>query len=157
MSDSQKDVRMTDEVTILIAEDDEGHAALIQRNLRRAGLRNMILVFGDGQAILDFLFRTGDGPYRNKGQPYLLLLDIRMPEVDGVEVLRQIKAHPELRKLPVTMLTTTDDPREVERCHALGCSNYVTKPVDYDKFISAIHQLGIFFTVVQVPALNGIA
>ncbi|NTU82287.1 MAG: response regulator [Chloroflexales bacterium] len=146
---------MTDEVVILVAEDNDGHAALIQKNLRRAGLRNSILVFGDGQAILDFLFLRGDGPRRDSGRPYLLLLDIRMPKVDGIEVLRRIKADPELRKLPVTMLTTTEDPREVGRCHALGCSNYVTKPVDYDKFIEAIRQLGLFFTVVQVPSING--
>ena len=153
MNPSQKGLAVTDEVVILIAEDDSGHAALIQKNLRRAGLRNPILVFGDGQAVLEFLFRRGAGPHRDPGRPYLLLLDIRMPKVDGIEVLRQIKADPELRKLPITMLTTTDDPHEIERCHLLGCSNYVTKPVDYDKFIEAIRQLGLFFTVVQVPPL----
>ncbi|MBX0326776.1 response regulator [Oscillochloris sp. ZM17-4] len=146
---------MTDEVVILIADDDDGHATLIQKNLRRAGLHNMIMVFGNGQEILDFLFRRGDGPQRDHGRAYLLLLDIRMPRVDGVEVLRQIKADPELRKLPVTMLTTTEDPHEIEICHLLGCSNYVTKPVDYDAFIKAIRQLGLFFSIVQVPSLNG--
>ncbi len=152
---ASKEANVTEEVTILIAEDDDGHAALILKNLRRSGLRNPILVFNNGQTILEFLFRRGDGPQRDHRRAYLLLLDIHMPKVDGVEVLREIKADPELRKLPVTMLSTTDDPREIERCHLLGCSNYVTKPIDYDKFIAAIRQLGLFLSVVQVPLLNG--
>src|SRR5579862_924239 len=106
---------MTQEVVILVAEDDEGHARLIQKNLSRAGLHNPIQRFANGQEALDFLFRRGPGPHRGGDTSYLLLLDIRMPKVDGVEVLRQIKSDPELRKMPVIMLTTTDDPREVER------------------------------------------
>ena len=143
------------EVVILIAEDDAGHARLIEKNLTRAGLHNSIQWFGNGQAVLDFLFRRGAGPHRAPEAPYLLLLDIRMPRVDGVEVLRQIKSDPELRKIPVIMLTTTDDPREVEHCHKLGCSNYVTKPIDYDKFVDAVRQLGLFLLIVQVPVIDG--
>ncbi len=153
MNSGEKVTPVTDEVIILIAEDDPGHATLIQKNLRRAGLRNPIMLFNNGQEVLDFLFRTGTGPLRDPGRSYLLVLDIRMPKVDGIEVLRRVKADPELRKLPVTMLTTTEDPHEIERCHMLGCSNYVTKPVDYNKFIDAIRQLGLFFTIVQVPSL----
>ncbi len=145
---------MTREVVILIAEDDSGHARLIEKNLTRAGLNNQIEGFANGQEILDFLFLQGQARQRIRDTPYLLLLDIRMPKVDGVEVLRQIKQDPELRKIPVIMLTTTDDPREVERCHALGCSNYIVKPVDYDKFAEAIKQLGLFITLVQVPGIN---
>ena len=103
------------EVVILIAEDDAGHARLIEKNLTRGGLHNKIERFANGQAVLDFLFQRGPGSHRAHDTPYLLLLDIRMPQVDGVEVLRQIKENPELRKIPVIMLTTTDDPREVER------------------------------------------
>jgi CheY-like chemotaxis protein len=90
-----------------------------------------------------------------QGRCYLLLLDIKMPKVDGVEVLRQIKSDPELRKIPVIMLTTTDDPREVDRCHTLGCSSYIAKPVDYDKFVMAIRQLGLFLAIVEVPRIDG--
>jgi len=143
------------EVVILIAEDDAGHARLIEKNLTRAGLHNSIQWFGNGQAVLDFLFRRGAGPHRAPEAPYLLLLDIRMPRVDGVEVLRQIKSDPELRKIPVIMLTTTDDPREVERCHAIGCSSYIVKPVDYDKFAEAIKSLGLYISLIQVPGING--
>ena len=146
---------MRHEVVILIADDDPGHARLIDKNLARAGLTNPIEHFENGQEILDFLFRRGHGRQRSVDTPYLLLLDIRMPKVDGVEVLRQIKEDPELRKIPVSMLTTTDDPREVQRCHALGCSNYIVKPVDYEKFAEAIKQLGLFISLVQVPEING--
>lgn len=89
---------MNKEVVIVIAEDDEGHANLIMRNLKRVGVANTILHFKDGQETLDFLFRRGDGPHRQIGTPYLLLLDIRMPKVDGTEVLRQIKQDSELCK-----------------------------------------------------------
>jgi CheY-like chemotaxis protein len=146
---------MNREVVILIAEDDAGHARLIEKNLQRVGLNNPILRFEDGQGILDFLLSRGSGPKRLPDSSYLLLLDIRMPKVDGVEVLRQIKADPELRKLPVIMLTTTDDPREVARCHGVGCSNYIVKPVDYEKFSEAIKQLGLFISLVQVPEIDG--
>jgi len=143
------------EVIILVAEDDAGHARLIEKNLTRAGLNNPVVRFDNGQAVLDFLFRRGSGRHRASDVPYLLLLDIRMPQVDGIEVLRQIKQDPELRKVPVIILTTTDDPREVERCHSIGCASYIVKPVDYNKFAEAITGLGLYISLVQVPDING--
>lgn len=145
---------MTTPPVILIAEDDEGHAILIRQNLTMAGLNNPIEHFRNGQAILDFLFKTGTGPVREADQNYLVLLDIRMPKVDGVEVLRRIKADPDLRRLPVIMLTTTDDAREVARCHELGCSVYLQKPVDYEKFAEAMRRLGLFIMLMQVPSVS---
>ena len=111
--------------------------------------------FQNGEEILNFLFRRGEGPHRVSRKSYLLLLDIRMPKIDGVEVLRQIKSDAELRKLPVVMITTTDDPREVDHCHRLGCSNYIAKPINYERFVEAIRQLGLFLSVVEVPVVNG--
>jgi CheY-like chemotaxis protein len=146
---------MEKEVTILIAEDDDGHATLIQRNLKRAGIVNEIIRFKDGQEVLDYLFQKGDGPKRKDGQALLLLLDIRMPKIDGIEVLKRVKMDEELKKMPVMMVTTTDDPREIENCHKLGCNNYVTKPIDYEKFVEAVRQLGLFLLIVHVPAING--
>jgi CheY-like chemotaxis protein len=143
------------EIIIVLAEDDEGHATLIKKNLLRGGIDNEILLFKDGQETLDFFFRRGPEPKRENNMPYLLLLDIRMPKVDGVEVLRQIKQDEELRKMPVIMLTTTDDPKEVDRCHQLGCGLYITKPVAYDNFVEAIKQLGLVLKVVQSPLING--
>lgn len=145
---------MHKDVVVLVAEDDEGHAGLIKKNLARAGMVNTLLLFRDGQEILDFLFRKGKKDHRKTGTAYLLLLDIRMPRIDGVEVLEQIKADTELRKIPIIMITTTDDPREIEKCHDLGCSNYIAKPLDYDKFVTAIRQLGLFLSVVQIPKVN---
>ena len=146
---------MQDEVVVLIAEDDSGHAALIERNLRRAGITNPMKRFSDGQQVLDFLFRRGVGDVRQPHRAYVLLLDIRMPKIDGVEVLRQVRADEDLCKIPVIMLTTTDDPREVERCHAIGCGVYITKPIEYEAFMEAVRQLGLFLSVVQVPVING--
>jgi CheY-like chemotaxis protein len=141
---------MTTSPTILIADDDEGHAILIRENLEAAGLRNPIRHFRDGQAVLDFLLRD---PARADG-PFLVLLDIRMPKVDGIEVLRRLKADANLGKVPVIMLTTTDDAREVTRCHELGCNVYLQKPVDYDRFSDAIRRLGQFVPLLHVPRLT---
>ncbi len=145
---------MKKEVVVLIAEDDKAHIILIQRNLKRAGIANELLLFRDGQEILDFLYGRGDRR-RAPGAAYLLLLDIKMPKVDGVEVLRRLKEDPELKRIPVIMVTTTDDPREVARCHELGCASYVTKPVDSDQFIEVIRRLGLFLLVVEVPKVDG--
>jgi CheY-like chemotaxis protein len=136
---------------ILIVDDDEGHAILIRENLEAAGLTNRIEHFRDGQAVLDFFFKDS----HPKDETYLVLLDIRMPKVDGIEVLRRLKADPELRKLPIIMLTTTDDTREVERCHELGCSVYIQKPVDYERFAEAIRRLGLFVPLMLVPPVSG--
>lgn len=141
--------------TILIADDDDGHAFLVEDNLRRGGIHTTFLRFGDGQEVLDFLFGRTTEPAFHRDQPYLLLLDIRMPKVDGVAVLQQIKADSELRRLPVIILTTTEDPREVDRCHALGCNIYIHKPVSFDAFAGAISQLGKFVSLVQLPRVQG--
>ena len=146
---------MKREVTLLLADDDPGHTALIERNLRRAGITNQILQFADGQLIVDFLFGSGFAAHRINNQSYLLLLDIRMPKIDGIEVLRRVKSDGELKKLPVIMLTTTDDPREVTKCHELGCSNYIVKPIAPDKFIEAIQRLGLFLSIVEIPPIDG--
>lgn len=140
--------------TILIVDDDEGHAILIRENLEMAGLKNTTRHFRDGQAILDFFFDREGKVMRGHDGTYLVLLDIRMPKVDGIEVLRRLKADPVLHRLPVIMLTTTDDTREVERCHELGCNVYIQKPVDYDKFAEAIQRLGMFVSLLLVPPVS---
>ena len=146
---------LTKEIVIIVAEDDEGHASLIVRNLKRAVIVNDIICFSDGEETLNFLMRNGDSPHHTTDTGYILLLDIRMPKVDGIEVLRQIKKHHELSKIPVTMITTTDDPREIQECHLLGCNNYIKKPVDYQEFVEVIKQLGLFLLVVEIPKIKG--
>lgn len=147
---------MRKEVIILVAEDDKGHFTLIQKNLQRAGVWNEMIRFGDGQEILDFLFMRGDGRKREPNSEYLLLLDIRMPVIDGIKVLGKIKKDSELKKIPVVVLTATNDPRNVEQCHNLGCSMYIVKPVDYEDFIDTIRKIGLFLKVVRLPQINGI-
>ena len=146
---------MTEDVVILIAEDDAGHFALIKKNLWRSCVSNEIFLFKDGQEVLDYLFKKNDGPKRKGNTKYVLLLDIRMPKVDGREVLRLVKEDPELRKMPVIMLTTNDEPGEVERCYDMGCSFYIVKPSDYNKFMEAVGNLGTFLSLkgVSVPAI----
>lgn len=145
---------MKKELKIILAEDDEGHATLIQRNLKRSGLLNEIIHLKDGQETLDFLFQGKQDKEKVKDVASLLLLDIKMPRVDGIEVLRRVKQDEFLKKMPVIMITTTDDPREINKCHELGCSNYITKPIDYEKFVEAIRKLGLFLLVVEVPNMN---
>jgi len=141
----------SDELVILLVEDDEGHAYLIRQNLQEAGVRNRIVHVPNGREALDFIHRRGAYAGRAAGGPLLVLLDINMPLVDGIEVLRQLKADPTTDQFPVIVLTTTDDPREVRRCYELGCNCYVLKPVDYERFVEAVRRLGLFLSIVQVP------
>ena len=139
-------------MVILLAEDDEGHALLIKKNVARAGIVNEIVHVTDGKQALDFVRRRGAFLNRSHSGPLLVVLDINMPGLDGVQVLTRIKEDQATAAIPVIMLTTTDDPREIERCYQAGCSVYVTKPVEYDAFVEAVKRLGLFLQVVQVPA-----
>jgi CheY-like chemotaxis protein len=142
---------MTMPVTIVMIEDDEGHARLIEKNIRRAGVTNEIKPFLDGTSGLSFLLgRDGTGRV-NAGQALLVLLDLNLPDMTGIEILRQVKENEHLKRTPVVVLTTTDDQREIQRCYDLGCNVYITKPVNYEGFSNAIRQLGLFFSVIQVP------
>lgn len=138
-------------VTILLIEDDPGHARLIEKNVRRAGVSNAIIPFTDGTTALNHLFGRDSGGHRTASSAVLVLLDLNLPDMSGVEILRQIKADEHLRRVPVIVLTTTDDKEEIQRCYDLGCNVYITKPVDYEGFATAIRQLGLFLAVIQVP------
>jgi CheY-like chemotaxis protein len=145
-------------VGIVLVEDDDGHATLVERNLRRAGISNGFVRFADGQQALDYFFGDGTAqdvgakyPAREDLTNYVVLLDLKMPRVDGFEVLRRLKESRTTAAMPVIVLTTTDDPREIERCYELGCNVYITKPVEYEKFIEAVRRLGFFLQVVKLP------
>lgn len=139
------------EVTILLVEDDPGHARLIQKNLRRANINNEIVALTDGQQAVDYLFSQGPYAGQKRPSPLLVLLDLNMPVLDGYQVLERMKANEQTKRIPVVILTTTDDTREVERCYNLGCNVYITKPVDYEQFAEAIHKIGLFLSVVTIP------
>jgi CheY-like chemotaxis protein len=134
-------------VTILMVEDDEGHARLIERNIRRAGVVNQLVHMGDGTSALAHL----EAEAGRAAQPVLVLLDLNLPDMSGITILERMKADARLKRIPVIVLTTTDDAREIQRCYDLGANVYITKPVDYGQFSDAIRQLGLFLSVIQVP------
>jgi CheY-like chemotaxis protein len=138
-------------VTIIMIEDDEGHARLIEKNIRRAGVANQIVPFTNGTAALEYLMGPDGTGAVNKGRQLLVLLDLNLPDMTGVDILEKVKGNEHTRRSPVVVLTTTDDQREIQRCYDLGANVYITKPVDYDGFANAIRQLGLFFSVMQVP------
>jgi CheY-like chemotaxis protein len=140
---------------IVLAEDDEGHAYLVKQNLARAGIANEVVHMPDGQAAIDYVRCEGAYADRSSNGPLLLVLDINMPRLDGIEVLARMKSDEATAKIPVIMLTTTDDPREIGRCYELGCSVYITKPVEYPAFVEAVKRLGLFLQVVQSPCEQG--
>ncbi|MBW6522185.1 response regulator [Sphingomonas sp. RHCKR47] len=140
-------------VNIVMIEDDEGHARLIEKNIRRAGILNEIRHFTDGTTALDYLFNAEDGPQRNG--PALVLLDLNLPDMSGTDILSRIKGSDgPVRRTPVVVLTTTDDKVEIQRCYDLGANVYITKPVNYESFAQAIRQLGLFLSVIQVPNID---
>jgi len=143
---------MTTPVTIVMIEDDEGHARLIERNIRRSGVNNEIIPFTDGTSAVDYLFGKDGSGLERKGQALLVLLDLNLPDMTGIDILRRVKENKYLKCMPVVVLTTTDDSHEIKRCYELGCNVYITKPVNYESFANAIRPLGLFFSVIQVPS-----
>ena len=142
---------MSTPVKIVMIEDDEGHARLIERNIRRSGVNNEIVPFSNGTAALKYLFGADGSGLDHKNQALLILLDLNLPDMTGIEILRRVKENKYLKAVPVVVLTTTDDSQEIKRCYELGCNIYITKPVNYESFANAIRQLGLFFSVIQVP------
>jgi CheY-like chemotaxis protein len=138
-------------VTIIMVEDDEGHARLIERNIRRAGVNNEIIPFTNGTDALAFLLGPDGSGEVSANRALLILLDLNLPDMTGVDILTKVKSNPHLKRTPVVILTTTDDQREIQRCYDLGANVYITKPVNYDSFANAIRQLGLFLSVMQVP------
>ena len=139
-------------VTIAMIEDDDGHATLIERNIRRAGVNNLVIPLSSGSAALDYLFGPDGSGVVHAGHSLLILLDLNLPDMSGIDILVKVKANQHLKRTPVVVLTTTDDQREIQRCYDLGANVYITKPVDYEGFANAIRQLGLFFSVMQVPS-----
>jgi DNA-binding response OmpR family regulator len=141
---------MSNPVKILMIEDDHGHAKLIEKNIRRANISNDIVHLATGQAALDYLFSE---EVQLNG-PMLILLDLNLPDMQGTDILTEVKKDERLKRAPVVVLTTTDDKTEIQRCYDLGCNVYITKPVDYESFAAAIRQLGLFLSVMQAPEIE---
>jgi len=142
---------MKKEAVILLADDDDGHAGLISSNLKYAGISNDILFFENGEKTLDFIFKRGSAPYREDDVPYILLLDIHLPGIDGIEVLRQLKGDKWVNNIPVIMLSVIDDLQQIEQCRDLGCEDYYVKFSDHNNFSQTIGELGDFIKSVVMP------
>ncbi len=138
-------------VKIVMIEDDEGHARLIEKNIRRAGVTNEIIAFVNGNDALSFLLGSDGEGSGHVGDMLLVLLDLNLPDMTGMDILARIRDSVHLKSTMVIILTTTDDPREVHRCYDLGANVYVPKPMQYERFVNAIQQLGLFLSVMAVP------
>jgi len=141
---------------ILLAEDSAQDVELTLDALAGHNLTNSVEVAHDGAEALDYLYRRGKYAARDSGNPVLLLLDLKMPRVDGLEVLRAVKSDPRLRTIPVVILTSSREEQDVVRSYELGVNAYVVKPVEFDKFVSAVHDLGLFWMLVnEAPPSRG--
>lgn len=140
-------------LTIMLVEDDPGHAFLIEKNLRRAGVIDPIVQLRNGREALDYLdAECARGDQRN-ALPFIILLDLNMPVVDGFGVIKAVKSQHRTSSIPIVVVTTTDNPREVDQCYELGCNVYITKPVDYGQFADTMQKLGRFLSIVRIPGM----
>ena len=139
---------------ILLVEDNPKDLELTLLALAKSNLANEVITVRDGAEALDYLFRRGSYRERAEGNPAVVLLDLKLPKVDGIEVLGQIKADESLRAVPVVMLTTSREEKDLVRSYSLGVNAYVVKPVAFNDFIEAIHELGIFWAVLNEPPIG---
>ena len=140
------------EVEILLVEDNPNDVELTLRALRLHNLANRIHVARDGVEALDFLFQTGEYGNRNgMANPKVVFLDLKMPRVDGLEVLRKVRENDATRKIPIVIVTSSREEQDIVRGYEYGANSYVVKPVDFDKFISVMKELGMYWLVVNQP------
>jgi two-component system response regulator len=142
-----------DDVEILFVEDSIDDATLTMRALSKSGFSNKLHHVADGAAALDFLYCRGIYSDRNNTQyPKLVLLDLKMPKVSGVQVLEAVKSDPKLKTIPVVMLTSSNEGPDIEKCFELGANSYIVKPVDSDNFFHAIKEIGLYWMILNQPS-----
>ena len=142
---------MTEKPCVLIAEDDEGHARLIMRSLSRAGLDTATVRLKDGQELLDYVYRRARWVDREPHDALAIIADLNMPRLGGFEVLQRLKGDSTLSRIPILVLTTTDNPVEIDRCYSLGAAAYLVKPVDYGMFADTVRRLAEFLEAIRLP------
>ncbi|PKL66644.1 MAG: two-component system response regulator [Methanobacteriales archaeon HGW-Methanobacteriales-1] len=141
-----------EQIEILLVEDNPTDAELTMRALKRKNMANQVVWVKDGEEALDFIFAKGEYSHRNPDDlPKLILLDLRMPKVDGLEVLQRIKAEENTRKIPVVVLTSSKEDRDIVESYELGVNSYVSKPVEFDQFIDAVSTLGFYWMLINNP------
>ena len=142
------------QVEILLVEDNLNDAELTIRALQKSSIANKLFHLKDGVAALDFLFGTGEYTGRNiNNKPKLILLDLKMPKVDGIEVLTRIKTDELTRKIPVVILTSSKEDPDIEKCYLLGANSYIVKPVEFDNFKKAVSEIGLYWMIHNQPPL----
>ncbi|MGA2480591.1 MAG: response regulator [Spirochaetia bacterium] len=143
------------EVEIVLVEDNPNDAELITRSLKKHNLANKIVLLKDGAEALDFLFaKHGDGTKGANRNPRVMLLDIKLPKVDGIEVLRRMKSDERTKDIPVVILTSSNEERDIKETYALGVNSFVTKPIKFDEFAKVVAELGIYWLMVNVPPVR---
>lgn len=147
---------MSDIRSILLAEDNPNDVELTLEALAAYNLANDVVVVEDGSEALDYLYTRGKYKQRSPGSPAVILLDIKLPKVDGLEVLRQIKSDQELKTVPVVMLTSSREEEDLVRSYDLGVNAYVVKPVDFKEFVEAVKQLGVFWALINEPPVGSV-
>jgi two-component system response regulator len=141
--------------SVLLVEDDEDHALLMRRALDRARVANPLVVVGDGEGARDYLFGIGKYAGRDpRDAPVLVLLDLKLPRISGIDILRRIRAHPHTEHIPVVVLTTSDLDEDLVRAYGLGANSFVRKPVDFDAFQRAVESIALYWLVVNQPPPN---
>ena len=136
---------------ILIVEDDPRDVELTLTALEEYNLANAVVVTRDGQEALDSLYRRGQFHSRSDGNPAVMLLDLKLPKVDGLEVLKQVRSDEDLKMIPVVVLTSSHEEKDMMRSYKLGVNAYVVKPVDFHEFVNAVKELGVFWAVINEP------
>ncbi len=139
---------------ILLVEDDPKDIELTVSALSEHNLANGILIVRDGVEALDYLYRRGTFAQRSNGNPVVILLDLKMPKMDGIEVLRQIRSDEKLKTIPVVILTSSRESNDLETCYKLGVNAYVVKPVKFTDFVDAVKEIGIFWVLINEPPPN---
>lgn len=148
--DKKQIMKELEEVEILIVEDNENDAEMALRALKKNNLTNHVLVVPDGEEALDFIFARGKYEYRKDyKRPRMILLDLKLPKVDGMEVLRAMKENAETRIIPVIILTSSREECDLLDSYRLGVNSYIVKPVDFDKFVNAVHDLGMYWLLLN--------
>lgn len=136
---------------ILLAEDNANDVELTLNALQKNNMANQVIVVRDGAQALDYLYRQGEFANRAGGNPAVILVDLKMPKVDGLEVLRRIKSDAELKTIPVVILTSSREERDLVEGYQLGVNAYVVKPIHFDEFVHAVSQLGVFWALINEP------
>lgn len=137
-------------IAILLVEDNPDDVEITKRALEEGKVRNTLYVVRDGQEALDFLYHQGEYVDESKApRPGLILLDIRLPKIDGIEVLGRLKSDPNFRKIPIIMLTVSDNDEDINKCYDLGANSYIVKPVEFDKFVQAMKSLYLYWTITN--------